>query len=117
MKLRNKITLISAATLMALSPAATVLSNNPSVVQAAKVSKKTITTNQFDNFRYNGNGKELSGFVKKNTTLPRLSGLVTIKGKKYYRVGKNTYVRADAVAKIDNKNTLLLDYNSYTNYL
>lgn len=113
MKLRNKITLISAATLMALSPAATVLSNNPSVVQAAKVSKKTITTNQFDNFRYNGNGKELSGFVKKNTTLPRLSGLVTIKGKKYYRVGKNTYVRADAVAKIDNKNTLLLDYNSY----
>lgn len=42
-----------------------------------------------------------------------MSGLVTINGKKYYRVGKNTYVRADAVAKIDNKNTLLLDYNSY----
>lgn len=103
MKLRNKITLISAATLMALSPAATVLSNNPSVVQAAKVSKKTITTNQFDNFRYNGNGKELSGFVKKNTTLPRLSGLVTIKGKKYYRIGKNQYVKAANVGVVNGK--------------
>lgn len=113
MKLKNKITLISAATLMALSPAVTVLSNNSSVVQAAKVSKKTITTNQFSNFRYDGNGKELSGFIKKNTTLPRLSGLVTIKGKQYYRVGKHVYVRANAVAKIDNKDTILLDYNSY----
>lgn len=66
---------------MVLSPAAAVLSNNSSVVQADKVSKKTITTYQYDTFRYDGNGKELNGFVKKNTTLPRLSGLVTIKGK------------------------------------
>lgn len=114
MKFNKKIILISAATLMAVSPAIAINSNQPSTVQAAKkVSKKTITTNDSYADRYNNKGKMLSKPIKPNTTLSRLSGLVTIKGKKYYRVGKNVYIRATAVAKIDNKNTLMLDYNSY----
>lgn len=115
MKINKKIILISAATLMAVSPAVAINSNQLSTVQAAKkASKKTITTNASYADRYNSKGKMLSKPIKPNTTLSRLSGLVTIKGKKYYRVGKNVYIRANTVAKIDNKNTLMLDYNSYT---
>ncbi|EEJ72849.1 SLAP domain-containing protein [Lactobacillus ultunensis] len=115
MKINKKIILISAATLMTLSPVAVISNNQSLTVQAAKkTSKKTITTDPVDyTDRYDGHGKLLNSLIKPNTTLPRLSGLLTIKGKKYYRVGKNVYIRSNAVAKLDNKNTLMLDYNSY----
>lgn len=54
---------------------------------------------------YDKNGKALKSTLKKKAKLTALNGgrLVTIKGKKYYQIGKNKFIKAGNVAKKVNK--------------
>lgn len=116
MKLNRRITLISVATLMALSPGLSLVTPASSVVSAATA--KTVSL-RYDAEVYYGNGRYNSkvGFLKKGQTYKRYSNQIRIGNHYYYCVGKNRYIRSSAVAQIDGKNTLTLDYNSklYTN--
>lgn len=111
MKLNRKITLISVATLMALSPGLSLVAPTNSVVSAATA--RTIRL-RYDAAIYYGNGRYNSraNWLKKGKTYKRYSNQIRIGNHYYYRVGNNRYIRSSNVAQIDGKNTLALDYNS-----
>lgn len=108
MKLNRRITLISVATLMALSPGLALVTPVVSAATAKTVSLRYNAEVYYGNGRYNSK----VGFLKKGQTYKRYSGQIRIGNHYYYCVGKNRYIRSSAVAQIDGKNTLTLDYNS-----
>lgn len=83
---------LSAAAVLSVSSVALVnnnVENTPTVVQAATYKKK-LTKNAYI---YNAKGKRVGKKVLKKGKLVKILGRKTIKGKKYYKIGKNKYVR------------------------
>lgn len=122
MKLNKKITLISIATLMTITPVAFLNNNHVQTVQAAKkITKKTIKLD-YNSYLYNNKGKRVkTKALKKNRTL-RYYNTKKIKGVKYYRIGKNRYVKAANVGEVDGKivyvkeTYVTIKYNKTTSY-
>lgn len=96
---------LSAAAVLSVSSVALVnnsVENTPTVVQAATYKKK-LTKNAYI---YNAKGKRVGKKVLKKGKLVKILGRKTIKGKKYYKIGKNKYVRtANFVVKFASTNT------------
>lgn len=96
---------LSAAAVLSVSSVALVnnnVENTPTVVQAATYKKK-LTKNAYI---YNAKGKRVGKKVLKKGKLVKILGRKTIKGKKYYKIGKNKYVRtANFVIKFASTNT------------
>lgn len=136
MKLNKKIIYVSAAALMAVSPALALVQNNQSIeVQAAKSSKNTITlrSSQYSGDTipvYTKSGKNVSGSkgLKPGTTVKIYGSPISIKGAKnmedfpisriingevYYSLGDKGYIKAHNVGSSDNKGYFGVSFNSY----
>lgn len=119
MKLNKKLILFSSAILLTMPVAANLSAvNTPQVVEAAK-QKNTITVTR-DAWFSNSKGKLLTTYkgkafsgLKKTTTFKYYGNPVKIKGKYYYYVGNGAYLRADYIYKINGKEALSLNHNSY----
>lgn len=119
MNLKNKITLISVATLMTIPTIGLVYNTNSiQVVQAAK-QKDTLTVSKFTSL-YNSRGRDIFKYkgkdfttFNKDTTLKYYGNPVKIKDNYYYYVGNGAYVAADDLFKINNKEALSLSHNAY----
>lgn len=119
MKFNKKIALISAA-LLTLSPAiATVSSNNAVQVEAATKQKNTITVSG-DTGLYSSTGKMLFTYrgkpfttFNKETTLKYYGNPIKIKKGYYYYIGHGAYADASYVEKINGREALSLNLNSY----
>lgn len=111
MKLNRRITLISVATLLAVSPGVGLVNPTNSVIAAART--RTVTL-RYDAQVYYANGRLnwKAGLLYKGRTYRRYSNQIRIGKHYYYCVGKNRYIRSSNVGQIDGKSTLTLDYNS-----
>ena len=96
MKLKKNL-LVSVAAVALLSAGAGIVSqeSNTQVVEAKTVSKK-LTHNAAV---YNSKGKRTHAKTLKKGKKVRVYGTKKIKGKKYYRIGKNKYVKIANFAK------------------
>lgn len=78
---------------------------NSSTVQAAKKSAKSIQVRLIHtSMVYNNKGKKISkhSLLKKGLNI-KVRGTKTIKGKKYYRIGKNAYIKVANTKKASKK--------------
>lgn len=74
------------------------LGSSSTVVNAVKVPIQLITKK--DTYTYNSKGRKVGKIYYKGSWFDLL-GTKKIKGKQYYRVGKNKYVKASKVRKYD----------------
>ncbi|WEV43945.1 SLAP domain-containing protein [Lactobacillus sp. ESL0684] len=115
MKLSHKLLMVSAATLMGVSPVVPAV--QATTVQAAKktstkkpASKKGTIKLSHNAYVYDKNGKRLKEYMgsSKYTTIAKgvtlnYNGKKKIAGKQYYSLGNNAYVKATNVGYVDGK--------------
>lgn len=86
------------------------VANNTNVVQAAvRVQRKKLTHNAYV---YRANGKRFNKKKLKKGLKVKILGTKTIKGKKYYKIGKNKYVKVANFKRTNVKSSVV----SITNY-
>ncbi|WP_246840468.1 SLAP domain-containing protein [Lactobacillus xujianguonis] len=119
MKLKTKLLLLSSAALTVTPLATSIKPVNLTTVQAAAKKKNTITVVASSPV-YNNHGQEMPHYkgqdyftFLKQTTLRYYGQPITIKGQRYYSIGQEAYVAAADLAKVNNKEILSLNHNSY----
>lgn len=93
-------------------------SNKSSVIQAATKENKSVKVRLIhDASIYNNKGKRVSKkTIIKKGLIVKTKGLRKIKGKKYYQIGKNTYIKANVTTlNIKNNVTKKNENNTQTN--
>lgn len=100
----GKITVSAMLGLGILSSSEVALNSNSQIVQAA-TSKKKLTKNAYI---YNSKGHRTKAKKLRKGKKVKIYATKKIKGKKYYRIGKNKYVRTANFAKKKNNTTLKL---------
>lgn len=134
MKLNKKIILVSAAALMALSPAIALTQNNEPVFAASKkATKKTIKTSANGITLYNKKGNFYTGKkkVKSNSTIKTYGNPVWItsrisllssdsfpiirinNGQNYVWLGDNGYIKSNCLGSISNKGVINIARKGY----
>lgn len=105
---------LSVATLLSVGAVSVnQVNTTPTVVEASAVAKKKLTHNAY---LYRNNGKRYGKKVLKKGRTIKVYGEKTIKGKKYYRVGKKQYVKlanfkAKKTAKVENNTGVAIQYH------
>ena len=118
---KNKKVLVnlSVATLLSVGAVTVSQTNTTPTVVEASVSQKKLTHNAYV---YKSTGKRYGKKVLKKGKTVKVYGAKTIKGKKYYRIGKNQYVKvsnfkvrkmANVVANNSVKGQYHLTHNAY----
>mgnify|MGYP002409982310 FL=1 len=104
-KILNKIITVSAAVTLLAPVAATTINPTTNNVQAATKSRK-LTHNAYI---YKANGKRANKKILKKGTYVKSSSIKKIKGKNYYHIGKNQYIKVTNTKKqnhVDNTSKL-----------
>ncbi|RVU71213.1 MULTISPECIES: SLAP domain-containing protein [Lactobacillus] len=112
MKKRNILVSLSVAALLSVGAVSVseVNSANTNVVQAAvRVQRKKLTHNAYV---YRANGKRFNKKKLKKGLKVKIFGTKTIKGKKYYKIGKDKYVKVANFKRTNVKSSVV----SITNY-
>lgn len=113
MKLNKKLTMISMATLLIVSPVGALLSQQQTILAAKSSKVGSLKLRAAANQYYrNGYLNWKAGILKKGKTVKCYGNPVYFGRHRYYKIGRNRYISIDSVAQINGQKTLTLDHNA-----